>query len=311
MVIKKEFTFLSRNGIDNCHACSWAPENGQVKAILQIVHGMLEYVERYEDFANFLANQGFLVVGADHLGHGKTASTDKDLGYFTKHDASTVLVRDVHRLKKIIQEENPGVPYFIMGHSMGSFIMRKYLAMYCKGINGVVLLGSGNTPPLITSFGISLTNFLRFFFGDRHKSSLVNKIVFGSYLKRIPDARTSSDWLTRDASVIKVYRANPLCTFKFSLNGYRALFKLVKYSHNTANFKNLSKDMSILIASGTEDPVGEYGKHPEQIYAQFNSLGIKDVTLKLYDGCRHEILHELNKNDVYNDILGWLNARIK
>ena len=311
MVIKKEFTFLSRNGKDNCHAYSWAPENGQVKAILQIAHGMLEYVERYEEFANFLANQGFLVVGADHLGHGKTASSDKDLGYFTQNDASTVLVRDVHRLKKIIQEENPEIPYFIIGHSMGSFIMRKYLAMYCKGIDGVILIGSGNTHPFITSFGIGLTNFIKFFRGDRHKSHLVQKITFGSYLKRIPDAKTPSDWLTRDESIVKAYRSDPLCTYKFTLNGYRALYRLVKFSYNTANFKNLSKDMPILIASGTEDPVGEYGKHPKQIYEQFNSLGIKDVTLKLYDGCRHEILHELNKNEVYDDILNWLNAHIK
>ena len=157
MVIKKEFTFLSRNGKDNCHAYSWAPENGQIKAILQIVHGMLEYVERYEDFANFLANQGFLVVGADLLGHGKTAASDKDLGYFTEKDSSTILVRDVHRLKKIIQEENPGIPYFIIGHSMGSFIMRKYLAMYCKGIEGAILIGSGNNSPVITSTVVSLT----------------------------------------------------------------------------------------------------------------------------------------------------------
>ncbi len=311
MVIKKEFTFLSRNGIDNCHACSWAPENGQVKAILQIVHGMLEYVERYEDFANFLANQGFLVVGADHLGHGQTARTDKDLGYFAEKDASTILVRDVHRLKKIIQEENPGIPYFIIGHSMGSFIMRKYLAMYCKGIEGAILIGSGNASPFIISCGIALTNFLKIFYGDRHQSPLVNKIAFGSYLDRIPDAKTSSDWLTRDEAVIKEYRSNPLCTFKFSLNGYRALFRLVKYSHNTANFKNLSKDMPILIASGTEDPVGEYGKYPKEILEQFNSLGLKDVTLKLYEGCRHEILHELNKNEVYDDIFNWLNTHIK
>lgn len=311
MVIKKEFTFLSRNGTDNCHACSWAPENGQIKAVFQIVHGMLEYIERYEDFANFLAERGFLVVGADHLGHGQTAASDKDLGYITKNDASTVLVRDVHRLKKIIQEDNPGIPYFILGHSMGSFIMRRYLAMYCKGIDGVILIGSGNPHPFHASFGIGITNFIKIFYGDRHRSPLVHKIAFGSYLKRIPDAKTPSDWLTRDESVISEYRANPLCTYEFSLNGYRALFRLVKFSHNTANFKNLSKDMPILIASGTEDPVGEYGKHPKEIYEQFTSLGIKDVTLKLYDGCRHEILHELNKNDIYNEILGWLDTHIK
>lgn len=310
MVIKKEFTFLSRNGRDRCHAYSWAPKDQNIRAVFQIVHGMQEYVPRYESFAAFLANEGFLVVGEDHLGHGLTAAADKDLGYFTEGDASTVLVRDVHRLKKMTQEEHPGVPYFIMGHSMGSFILRKYLAMYGKGIDGAILMGPGAQPAIAASMGIFFTNILRLFHGDRYQSRFITGLAFGSYLKRIPDHKTSSDWLTRDEEIIKSYRADKYCTFKFSLNAYRTLFKTINYVSKTGNLTKISKDIPILITAGMEDPVGDYGKGPAKICEQYRRLGIKDVQLKLYDDCRHEILNEFNKEEVYNDILNWVNSHI-
>ncbi|MGN0374099.1 MAG: alpha/beta fold hydrolase [Butyrivibrio sp.] len=310
MVIKKEFNFLSRNGRDKCHACSWEPEKGQIKAVFQIVHGMQEYVKRYDTFATFLAEEGFLVVGADHLGHGLTAATDKDLGYFTEKDAPTILVRDVHRLKKMIQEEHPGIPYFIMGHSMGSFILRKYLAMYGKGIDGAILISTGYQPAIVTSVAIFFTNFIRIFHGDRYKSRFITGLAFGSYLKRIPDARTSSDWLTKDDDIIKTYRADKYCTFKFSLNAYRALFGLVRFACNPRNLTKISKELPIFLISGEEDPVGNYGKGVVKVYEQFRSLGIKDVEIKLYPDCRHEILNESNKEEVYNDILNWINSHI-
>ena len=310
MIVKKEFTFLSRNGTDNCHAISWAPEDGNIKGVFQIIHGMREYTDRYNDFATFLAEQGFLVVGADHLGHGKTAKTEKDLGYFGEGDIPTILVRDAHRLKKIIQEQNPGKPYFIIGHSMGSFVLRKYLTLYRKGINGAILIGTGSTPSGMTRFGIMLSSFLKVFQGDRHRSNLIDKIAFGSYNKKVPDVSTPSDWLTENAEAVKVYREDPYCMYIFTLNGFKGMFKLINHACNPKYLSVIKKDIPILIMSGKLDPVGDYGKGPEKVYNQYIKAGMTNVELKMYDDMRHEVLHSCRKQEVYDYMLNWLNNHI-
>ncbi len=310
MILKKEFTFPSRNGKDTCHAYSWVKEDCDIIGVFQIIHGMQEHAQRYDAFARFLAENGFLVVAEDHLGHGHTAATDADLGYFGEGDIPTILVRDVHRLKKIIQEQNPGKPYFILGHSMGSFILRKYLAMYKKGIDGAMILGTATKPAIVTGFGIFTCNLLKLFHGDRYYSRFITGASFGSYLKKFPNANTSSDWLTDDPEVIRAYRADKYCGFKFSINGFKAIFQMISYVCKSKNFKGLSKDMPILVAAGNADPVGDYGKAPVKVYNQFCDLGIKDVELKLYKDCRHEIITALNKDEVYNDLLDWCKKHI-
>lgn len=305
MILKNEITFPSRNGKDTCHAYTWKKADTEIIGIFQIVHGMQEHVNRYDDFARFLADKGFLVVAADHLGHGRTASCSEDLGYFGEGDVPTILVRDVHRLKKIIQEQNLGKPYFIMGHSMGSFILRKYLAMYKKGIDGAIITGTATKPALITTLGIFLCNLIKTFRGDKYYSSFITKIAFGSYLKKIPDAKTSSDWLTDDADVVRAYRADPLCGFKFSVSGFKNIFQMIKFVCKPKNFKAVSKDLPILVTAGNEDPVGDYGKAPVKVYNEFCQLGIKDVELKLYKDCRHEIITCKDKKIVYKDLLDW------
>lgn len=311
MAIRTEFTFPSRDGIHQCHAYSWAPENGEIKAVFQIVHGMIEYMDRYDDFAGFLASQGFLVVGEDHLGHGLTIKDSSELGYFCAYDADTILVRDVHRLKKLTQQAHPGKPYFILGHSMGSFIFRKYLTMYGKGINGAIVMGTGVMPSIVTGSGIFLTNVLRLFKGDHYKSSFIENIAFGAYNKRIPDARTNSDWLTRDTDIVDTYIKDPLCTFKFTLNGYRTLFRLLKFVCKKSHLTTIPKHLPIYIIAGDADPVGNYGTGPTKVYEQYKELGIKDVSLKFYEDSRHEILNETNRKQVYEDILNWLNTHIE
>ena len=309
MAIKKNFTFPSRDGITNCVAYSWEPEDGQIKAVFQIIHGMNEYLDRYDDFAEFLTQHGFLVVGEDHLGHGKT-SLKEDLGYFCKEHPETVVVRDAHRLKKITQEKYPGIPYFIMGHSMGSFIMRKYLAMYGKGIDGSIVMGTGVMPGAVTGMGIFLCNLIGLFRGERHISKLIYKIAFGSYNKHIEKVRTPQDWLTRDEAIVDKYRNDPLCMFQFTLNGYKTLFKILSYVCKEKNLTAIPDTLPILVTAGEADPVGNYGKGPTAVYEQYRKLGIKDVELKLYPECRHEILNELNRKDVYNDILSWVEKHL-
>lgn len=311
MAIRTEFTFPSRDGIHQCHAYSWAPDNGEIRAVFQIVHGMIEYMDRYDDFACYLASHGFLVVGEDHLGHGLTVKDNSELGYFCAYDADTILVRDVHRLKKITQDANPGKPYFILGHSMGSFIFRKYLTMYGKGIDGAIVMGTGTMPSIVTGTGIFLTHVLRLFKGDHYKSSFIENMAFGAYNKRIPDARTASDWLTKDTGIVDTYINDPLCTFKFTLNGYRTLFKLLKYVCKKSHLTTIPKNLPIYVTAGDADPVGSYGTGPTKVYEQYKGLGIKDVSLKLYENGRHEILNETNRSQVYEDILNWLTQHIE
>lgn len=311
MVTKKEFTFLSRNGKDNCHAISWTPEDGKIKAVFQIIHGMREHIDRYDDFATFLANNGILVVGSDHLGHGKTAPTEKDFGYFGEGDIPTILVRDAHRLKKIIQEQNPGIPYFILGHSMGSFVLRKYLSLYRKGIDGAILIGTGSSPGFLTRFGIILSSILNVFQGARHKSNLLEKIAFGSYNKKIPTVVTSSDWLTEDSEAIKTYRQDPYCGFIFTVNGFNGLFKLYNYVCKPKYLTGIKKDIPILIMSGKQDPVGDYGKGPTKVYEQYKKANMTDVELILHDDMRHEVLFSCRKQDVYDYMLNWVITHTK
>ena len=305
MSVKKEFSFPSRDGINTCHACSWEPDNGNIRAVFQIVHGMQEYIERYNAFAEFLASNGFLVVGEDHLGHGHTAATEKDLGYFTKDHPETVIVRDVHRLKKMTQEKYPGIPYFILGHSMGSFILRKYLTMYGNGIDGAIIAGTGVMPAIVTGLAIFLTNVEKVFFGDRHISPLIDKIAFGGYNKKIKDAKSPSDWICSDRAVVRKSDQDSLCTFKFSVNAYRTLFKILNFVCRNKNLVTVPKELPILILSGDEDPVGAYGKGPQTVYEQYVKIGITDIGIKLYPGMRHEILNEKGNSEVYSDILNW------
>lgn len=183
MVTKSRFTYLSRDGIHKCQAYKWQNDNVPVKGILQIIHGMQEHMERYDEFASFMCDNGFIVVGNDHLGHGLTVLSE-ELGYFAKDNADVIVVRDVHRLKKMTEGEYPGLPYFILGHSMGSFIARKYLTMYGKGIRGAIICGTGTKPAIVTGFGKILSSISGIFSKGHNKSGLIDRLSFGGYNKK-------------------------------------------------------------------------------------------------------------------------------
>lgn len=308
MAERVELIYKSRNGITQIHATQWLPEERPPKAILQIVHGMKEYVDRYDGFARYIADRGFIVVGEDHLGHGRTAASSRDLGYFAVEDSETILIKDVHRLKKIIQAENPGLPYFIYGFSMGSFITRKYLTMYGEGIDGAIIGGTGWQPEARLDFGIRLTAFLSKIKGDRYRSEKVENLAMGNYNHRVLNPRTTADWLCTEDSVVDKYLANPKCTFKFTLNAYNTLFKIIKYVQDPRNIKRIPPDLPVMFMSGMEDPVGGYGDGVKKAAEQYLVSGMQNVSIKLYDGMRHEIHNEERKHVVYLDILEWLES---
>lgn len=302
---KEEFTIDSRDGVHKLYAVKYLPE-GEPKAIVQIVHGMSEYVGRYEAFARFLTEQGYLVTGEDHLGHGLSVPEGEAYGYFCTMDPATVLVRDVHRLKKTIQQQYPGKPFFILGHSMGSYILRNYLFRYGTGIQGAIIMGTGTENPASVAFVRCLSKCMELIYGEKHLSRTLDKLVMGKYNQRIPGPRTESDWLSRDEEIVNRYRIDPLCGFPFTVNGYRCLFELVNRLFKKENLSHLPAELPVLMVSGEEDPVGAYGEGVKKAYASLTEAGMKHVEMKLYAGDRHEILNELDRQQVMEDIAAWL-----
>ena len=306
MVRKEELTYKSRDRQTMLHAIRWIPE-GEPVAILQIIHGMQEYIDRYDEFANFLAEKGIIVIGNDHLGHGGSVGERGTYGYFCKNDPATVLVRDAHRLKKMTQEDFPGIPCFILGHSFGSFVAREYITRYGTGIKGAIIQGTAFMPSgTIKSLG-GLVNFLQVVMGEKYRSTMVNNMAFKGYLKKIPNPRTNFDWLSHNEASVDKYAADPACNFVFTLNGFKTMAELLKRVQDTDKMEDIPKDLPILITAGKEDPVGNYGEGPEKLYNIYkNDLQIKNVDIKIYDGLRHELQQEIGREQVYADQYEWI-----
>ncbi len=305
MARREEFYFDSRDGKHKIRALKWIPDT-EVKLVLQLVHGMAEHIERYDAFAAFMAEKGILVVANDHLGHGKSVNEKKEWGYFCEKDPLTTVVRDIHRLKKITQEENPGKPYIILGHSMGSLLLRNYLFQYGGGIDGAILTGTASQPALITKPGLLVLHLIGLFKGKKYRSPFASKLVNGDCNGRISAKRTEFDWLTTDEKIVDRYIADEACGYLFTINGYLTLVKSVDRLNSKKLCAQMPKDLPVLFLSGEEDPVGNYGKGVKRAYEQFICAGMKNTQMKLYPGFRHEILNENGKETVYEDILAFL-----
>lgn len=308
MITRETFTYDSRDeNKTKVHAVKWISNTDKPTCIVQIVHGMSEYMERYDDFARFLAQQGMVVVGNDHLGHGKTVSEDQGTyGYFCKQDPATVLVRDVHRLKKMTQEQYLGIPYVLIGHSMGSIIVRDYLTRYGTGIDGAVILSTADYGKGTMNAAKFLAHLTSLFHKQTHASGFLNAVVFGNNLKKIPDKRTTIDWMTSDPVIIDKYLEDKYCGFTFTINGFKTLFELLYRCGDMTNLRKIPKKLPVLIAAGTEDPVGNYGEAPKRLYDTYLNLDMTKVQLKMYKGARHELLNETIRENVYKDLLNWI-----
>lgn len=312
MTKEETFSFLSADGKTQVHAVRWIPESGSYEAILQITHGMVEYIERYRGFAEFLNEHGFLVVGHDHIGHGESVASQEDWGYFAQPNPSDVLVADMHKLRELTQKEHPGVPYFMLGHSMGSYMLRKYLSLHGRGLTGAVIMGTGCIPDKTTKMGMTVAKLLAKLYGWRHRSRLIQKLSYDKPYKRFDvwGGDEHNSWLTKDTEIVKEYYANPKCTFVFTLNGYMGLFEAVLFDNQAENIDKIPKNLPLFLVSGADDPVGNMGKGVKAVYDKFQDAGIEDITWKLYDNDRHEILNELDRDQVYRDILAWLKVRL-
>lgn len=305
----RELQIPSNDGIHQLHVVVWEPEQ-EVKAVLQISHGMVEFIERYDDFAKFMNTQGVLVIGNDHLGHGHTAANDEELGYFCKGHDSGVVVKDLHSVTEYAKKQYPGKPYFLLGHSMGSFMARRYCMTYGKELTGAIISGTGCQPGIVLAGGKLITNVIKLFRGEKYRSEFVKQTSFKGYNDHFEPIRTVNDWLTRDEKIVDAYNANKFCTFCFTINGYQTLFDVLSFIQKKENVAKLPNELPMYFVAGMEDPVGSYGKGVQAVYDTYKAKGQKDIDIKLYCNDRHEILNELDRQTVYEDIASWVQARL-
>ena len=298
--MKNEFFYPSRDGVTQIHAIEWITE-GEPVGVLQICHGMVEHINRYDEFASFLAENGFYVVGHDHLGHGQSIVSKEKLGYFHHPDGNDVVISDIQQLRVKTQEKYPKLPYFMMGHSMGSFLLRQYLGLYSGGLSGAIIMGTGNQPNTILLGGMLVCKVISLFKGWEHRSKFVNNMAVGGYEKKM-----GRGWLTKDAAIQEKYSNDPLCGFIFTLNAYYHMFQGMFFMNAQEKEGKASKTLPLFFVAGTDDPVGQCGKGVEKVVKLYQESGYQKVQMKLYPEDRHEILNELDKKLVFHDILNFL-----
>ena len=303
-----EFTFPSKDGIHRCNVSLWTPEGGS-KAVVQIVHGVAEYAGRYDQFARYLTDHGFVVCGEDHLGHGKTVDDGK-YGYFGKKDGWTLVTSDVRKLRVLMGEKYPGLPYFLLGHSMGSFVVRGYLMFWPGTVDGAILSGTGQEPPATVAAGRALSALLIRLKGPRAHSALLDALSVGRYNGQFKPVRTSADWISRDTVVVDAYRADPLCRFLPTVGMYHDMMVGLQLLAKPANLARMDPDTPVYFFAGDRDPVGANGAGVKKVAGWFRDAGVKDLTVRLYPEGRHEMLNEANRDEVYRDVLSWLERRL-
>ena len=305
MIEVKEFYYPSADRLTQIHAVQWMPE-GKCIGIVQIAHGMQEYIERYDAFARFLCQMGIMVVGNDHLGHGSSVRSEEYYGYFAEKNPNRVVISDMRSLHRQIQEAYLNVPYILLGHSLGSFLTRQYLCMHGDRLDGAVIMGTGWYTKEETYFGRLLCSLTAKRKGWMYRSPMVTKVAMGNYNNRFQPARTKFDWLTRDENIVDSYRADKRTQFTFTLNGYDMLFTTLHYLTQSMNLRRMPKNLPVLFVSGEMDPVGNFGMGVKRAVVSFRSNGMRNVECILYPNDRHEVLNELNRQEVYEDIWNWM-----
>lgn len=306
-IVKRVFDVTSSDGIHTLAGVVYIPD-GKIRGLFHVVHGMTEYIARYNRFMKALAKEGYLCFGYDNLGHGETAREESELGYIAKRDGWKQLVRDVKVFSdavRAVYDDKGKLPYYLMGHSMGSFIARLAAETYVHP-DGLIIMGTGGPNP-VAGAGLALIGGIKCVRGDRHISPLLDKIAFGSYNERFGGGTTEdpNPWLTTDESVRERYNRDPLCTFKFTVSAMGDLIRLTKNANRGAWYKKLSVRIPILLVSGEEDPVGGYGEGVRTVEKKLKATQ-HDVECILYAGARHEILNDFTYDAVKRDILEFL-----
>ena len=293
-------TFLSVTG-QSLEKRLWLPSS-YPKGIVQLVHGMAEHIDRYEETALYLNAAGFAVTGHTHLGHGPQAET---LGYFAAEDGWNALIDDTHALRQQVSAQYPDVPYFLLGHSMGSFVVRTYCLEYEKGLAGVILSGTGHFPPPIVGFGKLVASISCAFGAEKKPNLFLQNVSNAGYNDKYDSPRTKFDWLSAHEPVVDAYIADPFCGFPFTSGGFRDMFDGLSRLY-PPSLSVMEKDIPVYLFAGAHDPVGKYGAGVKKVAAELKAAGVKDVSVKLYEGGRHEMFNELDKQTVWTDLILWM-----
>lgn len=308
-MVRNEFTFPSADGHTAIHAVEWLPE-GDIRAILQISHGVAEYILRYEPFAEYLTSHGFAVVGHDHLGHGQSVAEGDPRLYFGPRGSWKWVVDDIYTRRQLAGRRFPGVPYFLLGHSMGSFLARTYLIRYPGTVDGAIIMGTGQMSPVLIAGGRAAAAEEALRVGESQASPLVQKLAFGTYNQRFSPNRTAFDWLSVSTDNVDRYIQDPLCGENPTIGLFREMLWGLGFIAKPENLRKMNLNTPILFISGGMDPVGDCGKGVKRAYESFRKAGVRSVSMKLYPELRHEILNEDCREAVYADILQWLESRL-
>ncbi|WP_179944917.1 alpha/beta fold hydrolase [Paenibacillus stellifer] len=302
---EEPFTMTDPVGVA-VHVYVWLPDTGAlVRGIVQIAHGMCETAARYAETAARLTGAGYAVYAGDHRGHGLTAGEITMLGDAGR-DGFYWMVRNMLQIAGIAKQRHPGLPLFLLGHSMGSFLSQKVMCSPGSRYYSGFLLTGSNGPRGLLRFGETLAKAQAMLSGELHRSFLLNMLVFGGNNRALPKARTSFDWLSSDPEEVDRFVSDPYCGAICTTRFFRDFFRLLQNIHDSATLKGLCRDKPVYLFSGTEDPVGFNGNGVRKLAGLYRERGISDVELKLYDGGRHEVLHEVNRSQVIGDMLDWL-----
>ena len=306
----KEFTLNSEDNT-GIHIYEWLPDNkDDIKAVVQIAHGMAEQAGRYGHFAEFLCNNGFAVYANDHRGHGKTAGDLRNVGYIAKKQGWDKLVGDIELISNDILKKHAEKPLFLMGHSMGSFAVRTCLITKEIPVSGAIISGTADDPGLLGVVGKILTRFMMIFYAGNHPSPLLDNMSFGAFNKPFQPNRTKFDWLSRDNEQVDKYVQDPYCGGVFSLKFFNDMLGGLLFASKVENMMKMNHDLPLLMFSGDQDPVGGQGKGVKAVYHKFKKAGMKDITFKLFEGGRHEMINETNNEEVYDLVVDWLKKQL-
>ena len=304
-----EFYYESSTKVNTIRAIMVKPSTAP-RAIIQIAHGVADHIDRYRDFMEFLANKGFVVVGNDHLGHGHTIRHPIEQGFFAYKNGWNHVVEDIETLHLKVSEQYPDLPYIFFGHSMGSFLVRTYVIKHPNSYHAAIISGTGHMPSAMINSGYALASGIAKARGARYVSKLIDSIAFGAYNNAFKPARTNFDWISRDEVQVDKYVSDPYCGFIATASLFADMMSGLKFITDKENIALMNKAKPIYFMSGDMDPVGENGKGVARAYEAFCKAGIRDVFMKLYPGGRHEMLNEINKDEVYNDIYNWIESKI-
>ena len=309
-MIKQEFYYPSADEKTQIHAVEWKPKK-EIIGVIQVAHGVTEHILRYEHFAEYFTQRGFVVVGNDHLGHGTSIAPNSKPMYFGPKNSWNFVVKDMETCRKMTKEKYPDVPYVLLGFSLGSFLVRTYLIDYKEPIDAAIIMGTGYIPNFKIAIAKMLANKEAKKVGEENTSPVIKGLTFETYNQLFKPNRTECDWLCANEEAIDEYLKDPLRGESYSAGLFRELLSGMQYTSNLKNIQKMNKKIPILLLSGDKDPVGDFGKGTIKTFDVFRKAGIENVDIRLYRDLRHDILHEECRRKIYNDIYRWLRKYIE